>query len=207
MLRLLPMGLFGAFLGALRRTLRPAPDARRHGGPAGPTSALLAIIAGAGHARGLASRRASFVNGFGWAPTIRVRRMMIGEAVGRERMGTAMSLDVGANNASRMVGPTFGGLLLAGIGIEGVFMLSVVLYAIAVWRALAVRTDTVPASRRRARARAHRRRPSRWSWQRPAAGRHPAGHRHLQRFRLAVHQHDPGDRPRPAALGPEGSAS
>jgi hypothetical protein len=38
---------------------------------------------------------------------------MIGEVVGGERMGTAMSLDVGAANASRMVGPTVGGLLLA----------------------------------------------------------------------------------------------
>jgi hypothetical protein len=30
---------------------------------------------------------------------------MIGEVAGRERMSTAMSLDVGASNASRMVGP------------------------------------------------------------------------------------------------------
>jgi hypothetical protein len=45
---------------------------------------------------------------------------MIGEVVGREQMGTAMSLDVGANNASRMVGPGVGGLLLAWTGIQGV---------------------------------------------------------------------------------------
>ena len=51
-------------------------------------------------------------------------------------MGTAMSIDVGANNASRMVGPTIGGLLLAGVGIDGVFTLSVVLYAVAVVAAL-----------------------------------------------------------------------
>ena len=55
--------------------------------------------------------------------------MMMGEAVGRDRMGTAMALDVGACNASRMVGPTVGGLLLAGIGIEGALLLSALLYA------------------------------------------------------------------------------
>ena len=54
-------------------------------------------------------------------------------------MGTAMSVDVGANNASRMVGPTIGGLLLAGVGIDGVFTLSVVLYAVAVVAACRVR--------------------------------------------------------------------
>ena len=64
---------------------------------------------------------------------------MIGEAVGAAQMGTAMSIDVGANNASRMVGPTIGGLLLASVGIGGVFTLSVALYAIAVVAACRVR--------------------------------------------------------------------
>jgi MFS family permease len=82
---------------------------------------------------------ASFVNGIGWATDNPVRRVMIGEAVGTAQMGTAMSVDVGANNASRMVGPTVGGLLLAGVGIDGVFTLSVALYAIAVVAACRVR--------------------------------------------------------------------
>jgi MFS family permease len=55
-------------------------------------------------------------------------------------MGTAMALDVGAGNASRMVGPTVGGFLLAGIGIEGALMLSALLYATAIAATLAVRS-------------------------------------------------------------------
>jgi MFS family permease len=82
---------------------------------------------------------ASFINGIGWATDNPVRRVMIGEAVGAARMGSAMSIDVGANNASRMVGPTVGGLLLASVGIQGVFTLSVVLYAVAVVAAFLVR--------------------------------------------------------------------
>ncbi|MGA3006152.1 MAG: MFS transporter, partial [Acetobacteraceae bacterium] len=66
--------------------------------------------------------------------------VMMGEVVGREHMGTAMSLDVGANNASRMVGPSIGGFLLAGLGIEGAFMLSVVMYLGALAAALTVRS-------------------------------------------------------------------
>jgi predicted MFS family arabinose efflux permease len=64
---------------------------------------------------------------------------MIGEAVGASQMSTAMSIDVGANNASRMVGPTIGGVLLASYGIAGVFTLSVLLYAVAVVAAYRVR--------------------------------------------------------------------
>jgi MFS family permease len=139
MLRLLPMGLFGAFIGAIaermeRRTTLVAVVAVML------VNAL--VLATLAHLHLLAVWHlavASFVNGVGWATDNPVRRVMIGEAVGSARMGAAMSIDVGANNASRMVGPAIGGLLLAGVGIEGVFALSVVLYAVSVAAALRVR--------------------------------------------------------------------
>jgi MFS family permease len=65
---------------------------------------------------------------------------MIGEVVGREQMGTAMSLDVGANNASRMVGPAVGGFLIATTGIQGAFILGVLMYCTALWAILTVRS-------------------------------------------------------------------
>ena len=69
----------------------------------------------------------------------------MGEVMGRDRMATAMALDVGAANASRMVGPTVGGLLLAGVGIEGAFLLSVLMYATAIAATLLVRSR-IPSS-------------------------------------------------------------
>ena len=42
-----------------------------------------------------------------------VRRMMIGNTVGPQRMGSAIALDVGSSNASRVIGPLLGGALLA----------------------------------------------------------------------------------------------
>jgi MFS family permease len=51
-----------------------------------------------------------------------------------------MSLDVGASNASRMVGPAVGGFLLAGAGIQGAFVLSVLMYCTALWAAFAIRS-------------------------------------------------------------------
>ncbi|HEY2618515.1 MAG TPA: MFS transporter [Acetobacteraceae bacterium] len=139
MLRLLPMGLFGAFLGAIaerteRRTTLILVTASMV-----VTSLTLAILARWHLLEVWHLAVASFINGIGWATDNPVRRVMIGEAVGAGQMGTAMSVDVGANNASRMVGPTIGGLLLASFGIEGVFSLSVVLYAVAVVAACRVR--------------------------------------------------------------------
>jgi MFS family permease len=139
MLRLLPMGLFGAFLGAIaerteRRTTLILVTASMV-----ITSLTLAILAHWHLLEVWQLAVASFINGIGWATDNPVRRVMIGEEVGAGQMGTAMSVDVGANNASRMVGPTIGGLLLASAGIDGVFTLSVVLYAVAVVAACRVR--------------------------------------------------------------------
>jgi MFS family permease len=139
MLRLLPMGLFGAFLGAIaERTERRTTLIVVTAGTL-LTSLALATLAHLHMLEVWHLAVASFINGVGWATDNPVRRVMIGEAVGSPQMSKAMSLDVGANNASRMIGPTIGGLLLASTGIAGVFTLSVVLYAIAVVAACRVR--------------------------------------------------------------------
>jgi MFS family permease len=139
LLRMLPMALFGAIIGALAERLE-----RRHAMVGVTVSMLatslcLAVLAYAGRLEVWHLAVASFCNGIAWAADNPVRRVMIGEVVGHDRMGAAMSLDVGANNASRMLGPTIGGLLLAGIGISGVFTVSVGCYAIALAAALRVR--------------------------------------------------------------------
>jgi hypothetical protein len=140
MLRLLPMGLFGAFLGALAERFDRRLTLIGVVVLMGTTSAILAALAWTGALQVWHLALASFVNGCGWATDNPVRRMMMGEAVGREHMGTAMSLDVGANNASRMVGPSVGGFLLAGVGIEGAFLLSVLMYVGAIAAAMTVRS-------------------------------------------------------------------
>jgi MFS family permease len=140
MLRLLPMGLFGVFLGELaerfdrNRTLL-AVVLLMSG-----TSTALAVLDQAGQLEIWHLALASFINGCGWCTDNPVRRVMIGEVVGRERMGIAMSLDVGAGNASRMVGPAIGGFLLGSTGIQGAFVLSVLMYCAALLAIVTVRT-------------------------------------------------------------------
>lgn len=147
MLRLLPMGLFGAFVGAWaertdRRLVLIGTVLLM-----GVTSGSMAVLAYAGRLEVWHLALACFVNGVGWAADNPVRRVMIGEVVGNDQMSTAMSLDVGASNASRMVGPTIGGLLLAGIGIQGAFTLSVALYGLALYGACRVAyRNTAPVS-------------------------------------------------------------
>jgi MFS family permease len=139
MLRLLPMALFGAFLGVAadrmqRRTALAIVTLMMAG-----SSGALGLLAWSGQLQVWHIMLACFVNGIGWAADNPVRRVALGEVVGVERIGIAMSLDVAANNGSRMLGPTIGGLLLAEFGIGGVFTTSVLLYATSLIATLTLR--------------------------------------------------------------------
>lgn len=128
MLRLLPMGLFGAFLGAVaermdrRRALLLIVLSQV------VTSAVIAVLAALDAIAVWHLAVASFMNGIAWASDNPVRRAMIGQVAGPARMGVAMSLDVATSNGSRVLGPLLGGTLLAAIGLDGAFLLSVAIY-------------------------------------------------------------------------------
>jgi MFS family permease len=146
LLRTLPMALFGAVIGAVAERLE------RRRALIGvvlvmlTTALCLAALAWAGALAVWHLAVASFVNGVAWAADNPVRRVMIGEVVGSDRMGSAMSVDVGANNASRMLGPIIGGLLLAGSGIAGALTVSVLCYAVALAAAVRVSYKNSPTT-------------------------------------------------------------
>jgi len=146
MLRMVPMGLFGAVLGAVVERVDRRLALAALLGLMALTSGVLAVVAALGALEVWHLAVLSLVNGCGWATDNPMRRVMMGEAVGHERMGWAMSLDVGASNASRAVGPAIGGLLLVSVGIEGAFLLNVLLYATALAATLGVRRPIAAAS-------------------------------------------------------------
>lgn len=140
MLRLVPMALLGAVLGALAERIERRTASILILVVSALNAGVLALLAVLGALQVWHLAVGALVNGISWATDNPVRRMMIGDVVGPERMGPAMSLDVGSNNASRMVGPTIGGLLVATTGIEGSLMLGALLYASALPAALLLRT-------------------------------------------------------------------
>ncbi len=136
MLRILPMGLFGSLIGVWAERVQ-----RRTGLVImilllGVTDIVLAALAASGRLTIWQIALGSFVNGVGWAADNPVRRVAMGEVAGSGRMGTAMSIDVAANNAARIFGPVVGGSLLAFASIESVFALGAALYATSLVAAL-----------------------------------------------------------------------
>jgi len=138
MLRMLPMTLFGAVIGALAERLERRITLIIVVISMLSSSVILALLAWTGALEVWHVALASFFNGIAWTTDNPVRRTMIGEVVGPDRMSAAMSLDVGANNASRMLGPTLGGVLLATVGIGGAFAVSVLGYSVALMAAFCI---------------------------------------------------------------------
>jgi MFS family permease len=138
MLRLLPMGLFGAFLGAAAERFERRRALILVVATSMAISLMLAVLASLGAIQVWHLALASFINGIGWASDHPVRRMMIGDVVGADRIGSALSIDTATNNASRVLGPMLSGLLLWQYGIAGVFWFSLALYAPSIVAALRV---------------------------------------------------------------------
>jgi len=99
---------------------------------------VLAVLAHAGLLEVWHLAIASLINGLSWASDNPVRRALIGQVAGTANMGSAMSVDVGTNNASRMLGPVVGGLLLATFGIQGTFLVGAVFYAVGLAAAIRI---------------------------------------------------------------------
>jgi MFS family permease len=91
MLRLLPMGLFGAFLGAFAERFDRRLTLAAMVGLLALTSALLSLVAWVGTLEVWHFAAASFVSGCGWATDNPLRRTIMGEVMGRDRMATAPS--------------------------------------------------------------------------------------------------------------------
>ncbi|MEO7761853.1 MAG: MFS transporter [Casimicrobiaceae bacterium] len=128
MLRLLPMALFGAFVGAAAERFDRRRVLALVVAISTTASLTLAILASLDAIAVWHLAVASFVSGLAWVADNPVRRMLIGDTVGVDRIGSALSIDTATNNGTRILGPALSGLLLAKFGIAGVFWFSVALF-------------------------------------------------------------------------------
>jgi len=128
MLRMLPLALFGVALGAAAARMSRRSGLVASQGALLVTAVVLWIASSIGALEVWHLAVASFINGAAWAADMPVRRGLIGDIAGPQRMGQAMAIDAVANNVCRLVGPGLGGLLLAGAGMPAVFGLTSVLY-------------------------------------------------------------------------------
>src|SRR3546814_9433927 len=113
--------MFGPFPGAVaerldRKTILVVSHATM-----GLTSGLLGLLVWSGGVELWHVGVGAFVNGLCWSTDLPVRRTILGESVGADRLGPAMSMDSASNTATRMIGTLAGGALYAAVGLEGAY--------------------------------------------------------------------------------------
>jgi MFS family permease len=131
-LRLAPMFLCGFLIGALgdryeRRSLLL-------GGLllVALTSAVLAGLALSSRITLWQIAVGTFLSGLFVATDMALRRIITAEIAGADRLGKAMALDAMSNNATRMLGPVLGGLLLETLGLPGIYLAAAAIYLVGV---------------------------------------------------------------------------
>jgi MFS family permease len=143
-LRMLPMAMFGTVTGAVADRLDRKLILTVSQAVMAATTALLALLVAVGALELWHVGLGAFVNGLCWSTDFPVRRTMLGESVGADRLGPAMSMDSVSNNATRMIGPLVGGALLAAIGLGGAYAVTAVFYGVSALVAASVRFTPVP---------------------------------------------------------------
>ena len=71
------------------------------------------------------------LSGVFWCMEYSVRRTLVADVAGLERMGNAAAIDSATLHLTRLVGPLAGGVLFGALGLTGVYLLSTALYAVA----------------------------------------------------------------------------
>lgn len=137
-LRMAPLAVFGSIVGTFADRTSPQPFLRAGLTLAMLLSAAMFLLFVLGLAEYWHVAVFSFAAGTVWTTDIPLRRRILGDVAGAERLAPAMSFDSASNNATRMLGPLLGGVLYQWLGAGGALALSACLYALCVVMILGV---------------------------------------------------------------------
>ncbi len=131
LLRFAPLALFGVFIGALSDLMDSARLLRIGLAIAFILALIMTGLFVAGVAAYWHVAMATFAAGILFASDLPLRRKLIGDIAGLDRLAEAMSIDTATSNGTRMIGPLIGGLAYQWVGGVGIFAIGAALYAIA----------------------------------------------------------------------------
>lgn len=127
-LRMIPLALFGALVGAMAERFSKSRMLLVGLIAMAVCSVTLGVLIVTESIEVWHLGVGSFLSGMLWTLDLSARRMLVGDIAGASRVGMGMSLEVVTSNATRVIGPLLGGLLLALIGLDGAFFLGAGLY-------------------------------------------------------------------------------
>lgn len=108
--------------------------------------AVLAVLAASGHLQLWHVAMGALLSGIVTASAFPIRRTLIGDTVGAQRASSALALDTVTLNATRLLGPLAGGVLMEWVGLEGAYLLGAMLLCVAALLIRRLPPDEAPAA-------------------------------------------------------------
>ena len=127
--RLSPLALFGVFIGSLADHVDTSRLLRVGIVLMTILSALMTILFVFDLASYYLVAGATFISGIFWASDMSLRRKLIGDIAGSDRLGAGMAIDSAISNATRLFGPLVGGFMYQWFGGAGIYLTMALLYA------------------------------------------------------------------------------
>jgi len=126
--RLSPLALFGIFIGSLADVIDTSRLLRVGIGLMTIVSLLMTILFVFDLASYYLVATATFISGIFWASDMSLRRKLIGDIAGSDRLGAGMAIDSAISNGTRLIGPLIGGFIYQWLGGAGVFFTMALIY-------------------------------------------------------------------------------
>ena len=131
LLRFLPLALFGVVIGSLADLIDTSRLLRILIALGALVSAAITVLFFLDLVTFWHVALATFISGIVWSSDLPLRRKLVGEIAGPERLGAAMAIDTAAtNNGTRLVGPLIGGAIYQWMGGGGIFLFCTLLYGL-----------------------------------------------------------------------------
>lgn len=145
-MRMVPMALFGAVTGSLAGRFHRRDLLVIGSGIGGVTAAVLGAVTWAGSVEVWQIAAASFLTGVLWTGDFPIRRTLLADIAGPDRIAEAMALDSASVHATRLLGAGAGGLLVGSVGLEGAYLLIAALYGVVVLMLRGIEHADMPTS-------------------------------------------------------------
>ena len=145
--RQLPQVLFGAVLGTFAEIINKKTILISGLAIVTLVSTVLGILLVTGKAEIWHLALGAMISGLLMAMDFPVRRNMLGELCGFDRIGAGMALDATTNNVTRMLGPIIGGLALETFGLHGAFFIGALFHALALILILPLRYENAQSTK------------------------------------------------------------
>ena len=140
-LRLAPLVVLGSVIGTLADRISPRLFLIAGMTLGTAVSTTVCVLLVLGFAEYWIVATATLATGLVWCMDMPLRRRMMGDIAGSERLVTALSFDSATNNSTRMLGPLLGGLLYQMSGAAGAFALTATCYAVGLFMILRVTVE------------------------------------------------------------------